>query len=163
MDETEFNDKYWHSNTKLVTVINPRTEDYIFQATIETGLDVTTGRMKSEARHYRVPAGGTEKFPGPIANMYLDQMSKLVAQDDEKIQFMIDYALKAQYYDDLTVSIEDLIHDYTPQKEYLNGAVDDKAEEPEQAFAGASAPAPKKLGRPPKSGGETYIPDALKV
>ena len=139
MEEKEFNEKYWQTNTKLVTVSNPRSEDYVFQATTDSGVDIATGRMKSETRHYKVPAGGSERFPGPIANMYLDQMSKLVAQDEDKFQFMIDFSLKAQYYDQLIVSIDDLIHDYQPQKEYLNGTVNDPKEpvvEEETPFAG---------------------------
>lgn len=130
-DEQSFAKKYWHTNTQIVTVVNPRSEDYVFQATTEVGVDVATGRMRAETRSYRVPHGGQERFPGPIANMYLDQMSKLVAQDDEKIQYMIDYALRSQYYDDLIVAVEDLIHTYTPFPEYLDKGekVDEKEEE----------------------------------
>lgn len=155
MEETQFNDKYWHSNTEMVTVVNPRSEDYVFQATSETGIDTATGKMRSEARHYKVPAGGTERFPGTIANMYLDQMAKLVAQDDDKIQYMIDFSLKAQYYDQLTVSVEDLIHSFVPTAGYLDRPEHEETSATptpvtEVPFASVT-PEPKKLGRPPKA------------
>lgn len=139
MDEKDFWVKYWHGNTDMVTVVNPRTEDYVFQATVDSGVDLATGKLRAETRHYKVAAGGKERFPGPIANMFLDQMSKLVAQDDEKIQYMIDFALRAQYYDDLTVAVEDLIHDYQPFPEYLNKPEDKTPEvEKEIPFGGAT-------------------------
>lgn len=156
MEEDEFILKYWHSNTKIVTVVNPRKDDYIFQATVETGtIDFATGKMKSDTRKYLVKAGASERFPGPLANIYLDQMSRLVAQDDEKFQFMIDYQLRAQYYDDLTAAVEDLIHDYTPVKDYLNEptaapVTEDKPDKIEEAFPGIR----KGPGRPAKTAAE---------
>jgi hypothetical protein len=29
IDEQEFNTKYWYTNTKIVTVLNPRKEDFV--------------------------------------------------------------------------------------------------------------------------------------
>lgn len=147
MEEKDFFDKYWHSNTKIVTVVNPRNEDYVFQAVSEVGIDTSTGKMKVEQRSYRVKAGGNERFPGPIANIFLDQVAKLVAQDEDKIQFMIDFALRAEYYDRLTVDVEDLINTYTPHPAYLEQPKTEVEKEPEEAFAGVK----KKPGRPPKS------------
>lgn len=144
-DEQTFAKKYWHTNTQIVTVINPRKDDYVFQATTEVGVNLDTGRMKAETRTYRVPHGGQERFPGPIANMYLDQMSKLVAQDEDKIQFMVDWALKAQYYDQLIVSIEDLIHTYAPFPEYLDKPEQVASQPEEIPFAEVK----RKPGRPP--------------
>jgi hypothetical protein len=95
--------------------------------TNDVGVNMQTGKMATDTRHYRVPAGGSERFPGPIANMYLDQMSKMVAQDEDKIQYLIDFTLRAQYYDQLTADVEDLIHSYTPFPEYLNGTDEQKA------------------------------------
>lgn len=134
-------------------MINPRSEDYIFQATSDVGIDNATGKMKSEARTYRVKAGEHERFPGPIANMYLDQMAKLVAQDEDKFQFMIDFALKAQYYDQLIVSIEDLINaTYTPFPEYLDKPKDEAEIPVEKPFAAVKQEtAIRKPGRPPKA------------
>lgn len=138
MEETEFNDKYWYGNTKLVIVENPRDEDYVFRSVVSEGVDPMTGRMRETARTYRVKAHSSERFVGTIANLYLDQMTKLLAQDEEKIHFLIDFQLRAQYYDRLTVEVTDLIHDYQPVKEYLNGAEETEVTAPvEQPFAGA--------------------------
>lgn len=155
MDDKEFNEKYWYKNTQLITVTNPRDKDYIFQMMVETGLDPATGKMGAEQRTYRVPKGGSERFPGAIANLYLDQMAKLIAQDDDRIQFMIDPALRAQYYDDLTVNVEDLIAQHMPQSvpDYLKPA-EQASVAHEQPFAGAvptDTPQPKRMGRPPKA------------
>lgn len=155
MEEKEFNDKYWFSNTKVVTVVNPRTEDFIFQSTNDVGIDTATGKMKSETRQYRVVHGSEERFPGPIANLYLDQMTKMLAQDDDKIQFLIDFALKSQYYDDLIVGVEDLINTYQSHPAYLDRSneVETPVDEPEKPFANAEPEeVPKrKPGRPPKA------------
>lgn len=156
MDEQEFVAKYWYKQTQLVTVTNPRDEDYTFQMVVETGLNPMTGKMGQEQRTYQVPKGGSERFPGPIANLYLDQMSKLIAQDDDRFQFMIDPALRAQYYDDLTVNVEDLIAQHVPQStpDYLR-PVETAAVAQEQPFAGAvpteASAEPKRMGRPPKA------------
>lgn len=153
VEEKDFNDKYWFSNTKIITVVNPRSEDYVFQATSDVGVDTATGKMKTEARKYRVKAGEHERFPGPIANMYLDQMSKLIAQDEEKFQFMIDFSLKAQYYDDLIVGVEDLMNTYHENPAYLNNKAEEVDEEtPEVAEEPFAAAKPeRKPGRPPKT------------
>lgn len=146
MDEPQFIEKYWMTNTKIVTVTNPRTEDFVFQSVVEVGVDMATGKMRSEPRHYRVLAGETERFPGTIANLYLDQMSKMIAQDEDKFQFLIDFALKAQYYDQLIVDIEDLINDYVPRTEYLEKKEPEVKQSEEEAFPEAKP----RIGRPPK-------------
>lgn len=137
-DETDFNVKYWHNSTKLVTVVNPRNEDYRFQAVIETGYSMETGKPMIEPRQYIVKAGGKERFPGPIANMYLDQMSKILAQEDKKIERMIDFALKAEYYDKLIVSVEDLLtqsHTYPQYEDAKEEFIEEKPKE--EAFPAA--------------------------
>jgi hypothetical protein len=155
VDEKEFLEKYWFKNTEVITVTNPRDTDYVFQMMVETGLNPATGKMGQEQRTYIVPAGGSERFPGPIANLYLDQMAKLLAQDDDRIQFMVDFALKAQYYDDLIANKDDLIAQHVPQStpNYLKAAEQAPVAQ-EQPFAGAvpaeSTPEPKRMGRPPK-------------
>jgi hypothetical protein len=123
LEEQEFVTKYWHANTEVVTVINPTKDDYDFQATVDAGIDIATGRPKPEARQYRVPAGGTARFPGSVANMYLDQMSKLLSQQENKFERMVDFSTKAEYYDRLTADTEDLIQSYVP-----NPAYDEKQE-----------------------------------
>jgi hypothetical protein len=145
VEETDFNAKYWYKNTQLVTVVNPRSEDFVFQSTVETGVNPSTGRNESETRKYIVKAGSKQRFPGTITNMYLDQMSKLVAQDDNKITNLIDFSVKAKYYDDLTVSVEDLIRGYEPMPEFLEGQVNEvaTAKVEEKPFAAAKEEAPK--------------------
>lgn len=162
MDEVAFNTKYWFSNMKIVTVVNPREEDFVFGATVETGVDIATGKLKSEQRTYRVKAGTSERLPGPIANMYLDQMSKLIAQDEDKFQYMIDFALKAEYYDALISDSEDLIETYQPLPQYLQSSprvetVDEPAfagkdsdEQPQTVGAGTQETAKNPVGRPKK-------------
>lgn len=135
MDEQAFIAKYSHDITKRVTVVNPTTKDFIFQHVLQVGVDLTTGKMKDEQKTYRVPAGGKERFPGPVADHYLDQMAKILAQNDNKIQHMIDFALRAQYYDDLIVDVEDLIssyHSFDETPEYLK---DKPPVEEEKPFA----------------------------
>jgi hypothetical protein len=138
VEEQEFNRKYWFNTMQIITVVNPTPKDYIFQAVIDAGVDVATGRMRAEQRQYKVPAGGTERFPGPIANMYLDQMAKLLAQQDEKFTLMIDLAHKAEYYDKLIVDMDDLMQSYQslPQYQTETGAEETKA--PEVPFAGVN-------------------------
>lgn len=135
MEETDFHKKYYFGLMKIVTVVNPRSEDYTFGATIQGSMNMETGRMQDEQRTYQVKAGTHQRLPGPIANMYLDQMSKLIAQDDNKFQFMIDFALKAQYYDDLIIDVQDIIDTYQPMPQYLQKE-EVKEEIAEAPFAG---------------------------
>jgi hypothetical protein len=108
----EFNARYWFTTMQLVTVLNPRwfkennsaepvSRDYPFMV---------------ELRHFIIREGATERLPGAIANVYLDQMSKIVAQNDDNLGFMADPALKKLYYDKLIVEVEDLMPqlDMTP-------------------------------------------------
>lgn len=137
MDEQQFSEQYWFDNLKRVTVVNPTDKDYIFQSTIEVGVDVTTGKMRVETRHFRVPAGGSETFPGPIAGQYLSQLSRILAQDQDKFQHYIDPLFRAQLYDSLIAEVTDLIQTYTPFPEYLEKAAEVKAE-PEPEFSDAT-------------------------
>jgi hypothetical protein len=100
----DFNKKYWFNTLQMVTVINPLTYDWPFMV---------------EMRHFIVKAGSHESFPGVIANVYLDQMSKILAQDDDKLGFMADPALKKLYYDKLIVSVESLVHEHDNTPAYL--------------------------------------------
>lgn len=144
MDEQAFTDKYWKKNTEIVEVLNPRTVDYVFQATVDTGIDVSTGRMKAEARRYMVKAGGSERFPGPIANMYLDQMSRILAQEDNRFDRMIDPSERAKYYDQLIVGTDDLISSYNELPQYAGiGEKTEDAAPKEEAFASVKQPKAK--------------------
>lgn len=146
LDEQAFIAKYWHPNTEVVTVINPTGNDYIFKATVDASIDVKTGRPRPEMREYRVPKGGSERFPGSIANMYLDQMSRQLAQQDSRLDRMVDFTERAKYYDQLTADTEDLIASYSPNPAYTedNQHVVEEVSA-EVPFAGAKRP-----GRPPK-------------
>ncbi len=93
LTKAEFHRRYWFSSYQLVTVINPRAEDFFFMV---------------EMRHYTVPAGGQESYPGPIANMYLDQMTKIITQDEEKMELLSDFMFKANYYNKLIVEVKNL-------------------------------------------------------
>lgn len=145
LDEQSFIAKYWHPNTEVVTVTNPTTEDYIFSATVDAKIDIKTGRPQPEMRQYRVKKGGSERFPGSIANMYLSQMSSILAQKEGRLERMIDFTEKSKYYDQLTADSEDLIASYSPNPAYAEDNQHVVAPvETEVPFAGA------KRGRPPK-------------
>lgn len=147
LDEQAFIAKYWHPNTELITVLNPTTEDYIFKATVDATIDLKTGRPKPEMREYRVPKGGSERFPGSVANMYLSQMSSILAQKEGRLDRMIDFTERSKYYDQLTADTEDLIASYSANPAYAedNSHVQ-KDTESEVPFAEAKRPP----GRPPK-------------
>jgi hypothetical protein len=152
-EEANFWQKYRYDHLKMVTVINPLTEDYDFQCVVEAGVDMATGKMNSEARQYRVKAGGTERFPGPIANIYLDQICRIVAQNEDKFRHLMDWALRAKYYDRLVVDVEDLVSTYQPFSNYLQESETEDSpqtdEVEEKPFATVAAPK-NKGGRPRK-------------
>ena len=104
--KAEFQQKYWFNSLQMVTVTNPLAEDWPFMV---------------EMRHFIIRAGAKERFPGVIANVYLDQMSKILAQNDDKLGFMTDPNLRKIYFDKLIVSVEDLAPQYNPTPEYLRG------------------------------------------
>lgn len=121
----DFNDKYWYTPLQMVTVINPTDRDFPFMV---------------EMRNYMIRAGATERFPGVIANVYLEQMAGIMAQDDDNFGHMSDPTLKAQYYEKLIVDIESLVEDYNPTPEYLQP----KDETQEKPFAQLKKEVPKE-------------------
>lgn len=72
-----------------------------------------------EMRHYIIKAGAKERFPGVIANVYLDQMSKILAQHDENLGNMADPELKKIYYNRLIVSVDSLVQEHDNRPDYL--------------------------------------------
>lgn len=100
----EFNSQYWFNSLQMIEVINPRKDDYPFMV---------------EMRHFFIKAGASERFPGVIANVYLDQMSKLMSQDDENLGMMADPNLKKIYYDKLIVNVEELAPVVDQEPAYL--------------------------------------------
>lgn len=105
MTKKEFNDVYWFSPLQMVTVINTKSYNYPFMV---------------EGRNYMIKAGSKEKVPGTIANVYLSQMTRIQAQDDDKMQYLSDYALMRQYYDKLIVNVDDLISEVDSAPAYLS-------------------------------------------
>jgi len=107
LNNQQFNDQYWFNSLQMVEVRNPAWYR-------EGGTGEPVNRdfpFMVEMRHFIIPAGGTEEFPGPIANLYLDQMSKMLAQNEEKLAFMTDPALKKLYYDQLIVNVRSLVQE----------------------------------------------------
>lgn len=128
--QDEFSKKYVFNNFRLYTVMNPLTTVFKFKCTTEVGFDQELRRAISETREYEVPAGGSQRFPGPVAGLYLDQMAKLVAQRDGKFARFIDYSFRDELYHDLIADEEDLINNYRAFPQYDKpldqGATDNK-------------------------------------
>lgn len=109
LTKKQFNDTYWFTSLQMVMVVNPKEIDWPFMV---------------EQRHFIIKAGGKEEFPGVIANVYLDQMSKILAQDDDKanggkLEYMSDPNLKKLYYDQLIVNVRSLVSEYESGPAYL--------------------------------------------
>lgn len=99
LTKQEFNQRYWFTSLQMVTVKNLKATDYPFTC---------------EMRHYIVRAGATEDFVGSIANVYLSNMSRIMAQDEEKLEFMSDPSFMAMMYDRLIEKIKNLAPQYDP-------------------------------------------------
>lgn len=104
MTKAEWAAKYWFNGLQMVTVVNPKPVDWPFMV---------------EMRHFIIKAGAQESFPGVIANVYLDQMSKILAQDEEKLEYMSDPNLKVIYYDRLIVDVKNLVNEVDQTPSYL--------------------------------------------
>lgn len=117
-DQDQFNRKWVFNNFRLYTVLNPLTEDFKFKCTTEVGFSQELRRPLSETREYVVPAGGSQRFPGPVAGLYLDQMSKIKAQKDNKFAQIIDYSFRDAMYTKLVADTEDLIDNYRAFPQY---------------------------------------------
>lgn len=105
MTKEEFWANYWFSPLQMVTLINPKSYDYKFMV---------------ENRNFIIRAGANEKMPGTVANVYLSQMTRIMAQDDDKMSFLSDFALMRQYYDSLIVDVISLISEDHSQPAYLS-------------------------------------------
>lgn len=97
-------DKYWFSPLQMITLINPRSEDYKF---------------KVEMRHFIIRAGAQEQFPGTVANVYLSHMTRILAQEEDKMQHLSDWNLMAKYYDTLIVDVKNMMNDVDTEPEYM--------------------------------------------
>jgi hypothetical protein len=99
----DFHKYYWFTSLQMVTVINPTEEDYPFMV---------------EMRHYMVRAGQKESFVGPIANIFLNHMSKKLAQDNGRLEMMADLTYLAASYKDLIIEVKDLAPQYDPSGDW---------------------------------------------
>jgi hypothetical protein len=156
MDESAFITKYGFNNFKIVTVSNPTAEDHEFQITMEVGVDPVTGKLKTEARKYIVKAGGHERFPGVVAQKYLDEMAKKLSQEEDQFKLYVDYGTRSKYYDRLIEDVEDLVSgpvNFEHLKPQGEPEASEAAEnEPEVAFAGLDETAEtKSRGRAAKN------------
>lgn len=104
MNQLDFQQRYWFTSLQMVTVLNPLDTDYPFMV---------------EMRHFIIRANSKERFPGVIANVYLDQMSKILAQNDNKLEFMSDPAMMRVFFDKLIEDVENLVPEYNPVPAYL--------------------------------------------
>jgi len=100
----EFYERYWFTPLQMITLINPKVEDYKFMV---------------EMRHFVIRAGAQEQMPGTVANVYLSQMTRILAQDEDKMQFLSDYNLMKQYFDRLIVDVKSMIQEVELQPAYL--------------------------------------------
>lgn len=108
MTKESFWEKYWFSPYQMVTLVNPK-YDYTFMV---------------EGRSFFIKSGATEKLPGTVANVYLSQMTRIMAQDDDKMEHLSDFALMKQYYDKLIVTVDNLINETSNTPAYLNNVPD---------------------------------------
>lgn len=100
----EFNKMYWFSPLQMVTLINPQKYDFPFMV---------------ELRNFVIKAGRQEKMPGTVANVYLNLMTGIMAQDDDKMTLLSDYTFKGMYYNKLIKDVESLIKENDPLPAYL--------------------------------------------
>lgn len=104
LTQEDWNKAYWFNSLQMVTVMNHKADDYTFSVV---------------GRHFMVPGnGGHAEYPGEIANIYLDQMSKILAQDDERLEYMSDPNLMRIYYDKLIVDVRSLVQEVAQRPAY---------------------------------------------
>lgn len=117
LTKKEFWDKYWFTPLQMVTIVNPKETDYPFMV---------------EMRSFVIKAGATEQMPGTVANVYLSQMTKILAQDDEKMEHLSDFQLMKVYYDKLIVDVKSLMPEANTVPSYLKDVSETmKADAPE--------------------------------
>lgn len=109
LTKEEFWKVYWFSPLQMVTLKNP--QDYPFQFMVEM-------------RNFVIKPGAVEKFPGTVANLYLDQMTKIMAQNDDKLTLLSDFAFRKLYYDKLIQDVESLIKEESNVPAYLKDIPD---------------------------------------
>lgn len=117
LTKEEFNQQFWFTPLQMITVKNPLKTDFQFMV---------------ELRHFVIKAGAVDKVPGTVANLYLDQMTKILAQNDDKLGLLSDFTFRSQYYKSLIKDVESLIQEHNPLPAYLQHVPDHiKAETPD--------------------------------
>lgn len=141
LTKADWHEQYWFSPMQMITVVNPLPEDWPFMV---------------ELRHYVIKGGSHAQFPGMVANVYLDQMSKILAQNDEKLSYMGDPNLRRIYYDKLIVNKEDLVKETSTIPTYLQDT--SKAETPpwQQPEIPPTPPEKPAEGKEFEQAGNTY-------
>lgn len=109
LTKKEFWAIYWFSPLQMVTLKNPKNVDYPFMV---------------EMRHFIIRAGATEQMPGTVANVYLSQMTRILAQDDDRMEFLSDLNLMKLYYDQLIVDVKSMMPEDNSQPAYLKNVPD---------------------------------------
>jgi hypothetical protein len=130
---SEWHEQYFFTPFQQITVINPRSEDYNFTV---------------EGRHFMVGAGSSQTFTGTIANVYLDMMTRILAQEDDKMEYLSDFNLMAAYFDKLIVDKIDLERQAEVVPQYLREVRESAATE--QAPWQLLPPKPPVAPEPPK-------------
>lgn len=93
----KFIEKYWFSNLQMVTVRNPFKGDIVFM---------------HEMRTYAVKEASEARLPGSIANLYLDLVSRTLAQQADDLGAIGDPEKCGSYYDQIIISVEDSMPEY---------------------------------------------------
>jgi len=146
--ESLFRKKYWFSQYQMVTVVNPTDEDYHFLV---------------DNRPFMVPKGSPEPLAGFIANVYLDRMSRELAQRDDALGDLADANLRAGYYEKLVVDVEDMTKQYAnPTPDFLKPMEDKAEDKPFAQIANETAEATKQTAKTdPKE--FTYADDTFRA
>lgn len=115
----KFVEKYWFSNLQMITIRNPLDDDVVFM---------------HEMRTYGIKAKTENRFPGSIANLYLDQMARILAQKDNDLGAIADAAKCGAYYDELIVHVEESAPEYSQEFGFATVPKNVSTIEPKQPF-----------------------------
>lgn len=137
---------YWFTPYQLVTLINPKSYDYKFMV---------------EMRNFVVKAGTKEKLPGTVANVYLSQMTRIMAQDDDKTSFLSDFALMKQYYDKLIVGVDSLVSEVDSTPAYLQQVPESARGEAAPELPPWQTPEPSAIPETNSEMKNTYNPEKV--
>lgn len=113
----EFWRVYWFSPLQMITLVNPKPYDFPFMF---------------ELRNFVIKAGANERLPGTVANLYLSQMTRIMAQDDGKMEHLSDFALMENYYKTLIVDVENMVKDIDNTPAYLKDMPEHMAVTPDE-------------------------------